>query len=112
MKQYNNEMARNRAITLHYVIAMLRYVNAMLVYVNAIVNIPPGLQMSIVYQSLLSCNEFMKMYLQLLSTTLQSTGIIHSSNGYSFAIGRFVISPPAVRNSTERTSPSFPFMSP
>ena len=47
MKQYNNEMARNRVIT-------LRYVYAMLLNVNAIVNIPPGLQMSIVYQSLLS----------------------------------------------------------
>ena len=34
----------------------------------------------------------MKMYLQLLFTIPESTGIIHSSNGYSFAIGRFVIS--------------------
>ena len=58
------------------------------------------------------CNVFMKMYLQLLFTTLESTDIIHSSNGYSFAIGRFVISPPAVRSSTARTSPSFPVMSP
>ena len=41
MKQYNNEMARNRGITLRYVNAMLRYVNAMLLYVNAIVNTPP-----------------------------------------------------------------------
>ena len=61
MKQYNNETARNRVITLRYVTAMLRYVNAMLLYVNAlllyvyaIVNIPPGLQMSIVYQILLN----------------------------------------------------------
>ena len=52
------------------------------------------------------------MYLQLLFTTLESIGIINSSNGYSFAIGRFVISPPAVRSSTARTSPSFPVMSP
>ena len=36
MKQYNNEMARNRVITLRYVNAMLRYVNSMLLDVNAI----------------------------------------------------------------------------
>ena len=95
MKQYNNinEMARNRVIT-------LRYVNAM---VNAILSIFLRASKCLSPQLYYIWNVLTE---NVIYTIIYTTWVYycqkrsHSFSGYSFAIGWFVISPSAVRNST------------